>query len=205
MAEQKERKKVPIEETEKESDCASSEHQQEKKEKDDFETIEAELVEEAEEDQEGKQEVAKKKEAPSEPAAISSEQDRLLRLQADFANYKRRAEKDRQDTIKYANEKLLLELIEVVDNFHLALESEKEEDAFYKGMTLIFSQLQKVLTDHGVEEIASDGAAFDPNFHDAVLSEPSEEVPSGHVIATMRRGYTLNGRLIRPAMVKVAQ
>ena len=67
MAEQKERKKVPIEEMEKESDCASSEHQQEKKEKDDFETIEAELVEEAEEDQEGKQEVAKKKEAPSEP------------------------------------------------------------------------------------------------------------------------------------------
>lgn len=159
------------------------------------EVIEAEIVDE-EEDQVVQEE--KTEESP--------DRARLIRLQADFENFKKRTEKDRQDTIKYANEKLILKLVDVVDNFHRALETEREEkDSFYEGMELIFAQLTDVLEEEGLEAIDPTGEAFDPNFHDAVLSEESEEVPSGHVIETMRKGYTLKGRLIRPAMVKVAQ
>lgn len=159
------------------------------------EVIEAEIVDE-EEDQVVQEEKTEE----------SADRARLIRLQADFANFKKRTEKDRQDTIKYANEKLILKLVDVVDNFHRALETEREEkDSFYEGMELIFAQLTDVLKEEGLEAIDPTGEAFDPNFHDAVLSEESEEVPSGHVIETMRKGYTLKGRLIRPAMVKVAQ
>lgn len=159
------------------------------------EVIEAEIVDE-EEDQVVQEEKTEE----------SADRARLIRLQADFENFKKRTEKDRQDTIKYANEKLILKLVDVVDNFHRALETEREEkDSFYEGMELIFAQLTDVLKEEGLEAIDPTGEAFDPNFHDAVLSEESEEVPSGHVIETMRKGYTLKGRLIRPAMVKVAQ
>lgn len=159
------------------------------------EVIEAEIVDE-EEDQVVQEEKTEE----------SADRARLIRLQADFENFKKRTEKDRQDTIKYANEKLILKLVDVVDNFHRALETEREEkDSFYEGMELIFAQLTDVLEEEGLEAIDPTGEAFDPNFHDAVLSEESEEVPSGHVIETMRKGYTLKGRLIRPAMVKVAQ
>ena len=165
-------------------------------EEDREEVVEAEIVDE-EEDFEIREE--KKDEG-------AADRERLLRLQADFANFKKRTEKDRQDTIKFANEKLILKLVDVVDNFHRALETEREEkDSFYEGMELIFAQLTVVLKEEGLEEIDPKGQAFDPNFHDAVLSEESETVPSGHVIETMRKGYTLKGRLIRPAMVKVAQ
>lgn len=159
------------------------------------EVVEAEIVDE-EEDQVVQEEKAEE----------SADRARLIRLQADFENFKKRTEKDRQDTIKYANEKLILKLVDVVDNFHRALETEREEkDSFYEGMELIFAQLTDVLKEEGLEAIDPTGEAFNPNFHDAVLSEESEEVPSGHVIETMRKGYTLKGRLIRPAMVKVAQ
>ena len=165
-------------------------------EEDREEVVEAEIVDE-EEDFEIREE--KKDEG-------AADRERLLRLQADFANFKKRTEKDRQDTIKFANEKRILKLVDVVDNFHRALETEREEkDSFYEGMELIFAQLTGVLKEEGLEEIDPKGQAFDPNFHDAVLSEESETVPSGHVIETMRKGYTLKGRLIRPAMVKVAQ
>lgn len=159
------------------------------------EVVEAEIVDE-EEDQVVQEEKTEE----------TADRARLIRLQADFENFKKRTEKDRQDTIKYANEKLILKLVDVVDNFHRALETErKEKDSFYEGMELIFAQLTDVLKEEGLEAIDPTGEAFDPNFHDAVLSEESEEVPSGHVIETMRKGYTLKGRLIRPAMVKVAQ
>ncbi|MDD7732748.1 MAG: nucleotide exchange factor GrpE [Firmicutes bacterium] len=188
------KKKVEIEDSQEER--KDSDPDQESPQKDpEEEVVEAEIVDE-EEDQVVQEE--KTEESP--------DRARLIRLQADFENFKRRTEKDRQDTIKYANEKLILKLVDVVDNFHRALETEREEkDSFYEGMELIFAQLTDVLKEEGLEAIDPTGEAFDPNFHDAVLSEESEEVPSGHVIETMRKGYTLKGRLIRPAMVKVAQ
>lgn len=191
------KKKVEIEDSQEEKEERKNpDPDRESPQKDpEDEVIEAEIVDE-EEDQVVQEE--KTEESP--------DRARLIRLQADFANFKKRTEKDRQDTIKYANEKLILKLVDVVDNFHRALETEREEkDSFYEGMELIFAQLTDVLKEEGLEAIDPTGEAFDPNFHDAVLSEESEEVPSGHVIETMRKGYTLKGRLIRPAMVKVAQ
>ncbi|WP_304263276.1 nucleotide exchange factor GrpE [Kallipyga massiliensis] len=191
------KKKVEIEDSQEEKEERKNpDPDRESPQKDpEDEVVEAEIVDE-EEDQVVQEE--KTEESP--------DRARLIRLQADFENFKRRTEKDRQDTIKYANEKLILKLVDVVDNFHRALETEREEkDSFYEGMELIFAQLTDVLEEEGLEAIDPTGEAFDPNFHDAVLSEESEEVPSGHVIETMRKGYTLKGRLIRPAMVKVAQ
>lgn len=191
------KKKVEIEDSQEEKEeMKDPDPGRENPQKDpEDEVIEAEIVDE-EEDQVVQEEKTEE----------SADRARLIRLQADFANFKKRTEKDRQDTIKYANEKLILKLVDVVDNFHRALETEREEkDSFYEGMELIFAQLTDVLKEEGLEAIDPTGEAFDPNFHDAVLSEESEEVPSGHVIETMRKGYTLKGRLIRPAMVKVAQ
>lgn len=194
---EKQKKKVEIEDSQEEKEeTKNPDLDWESAQRDpEDEVIEAEIVDE-EEDQVVQEEKTEE----------SADRARLIRLQADFENFKKRTEKDRQDTIKYANEKLILKLVDVVDNFHRALETEREEkDSFYEGMELIFAQLTDVLKEEGLEAIDPTGEAFDPNFHDAVLSEESEEVLSGHVIETMRKGYTLKGRLIRPAMVKVAQ
>lgn len=131
--------------------------------------------------------------------------DQFVRLQADFQNYRNRAERDKQDTVRFANERLIVDLLEVVDNFERAIATEKEHDAFFQGMEMIDHQIRSILEKNGVEEIVSDGAVFDPNLHNAVLSEESDTVESGHVIETMVKGYTLYGRMIRPAMVKVAR
>ncbi|MDY3987324.1 MAG: nucleotide exchange factor GrpE [Peptoniphilaceae bacterium] len=131
--------------------------------------------------------------------------DQFVRLQADFQNYRNRAERDKQDTVRFANERLIVDLLEVVDNFERAIATEKEHDAFFQGMEMIDHQIRSILEKNGVEEIVSDGAVFDPNLHNAVLSEESDTVESGHVIETMVKGYTLHGRMIRPAMVKVAR
>ena len=140
---------------------------------------------------------------------LSKELDRaknqMLRMQAEFINYKKRVEKDKKDTIIFANEKLLIEILEVVDNFHRALDSEKEHDSFFQGMEMIFNQLDNILKENGLEEIESDGQVFDPHLHSAVIMEDSDEVESGRITETMRKGYKLNGKLIRPAMVKVAK
>lgn len=131
--------------------------------------------------------------------------DQVLRVQAEFMNYKKRVERDRAEVVQFANEKLIIELIAVLDNFYRALATEKEHDNFFEGMELIFQQLSKVLEDNGVEEFTADGEEFDPNLHHAVLMEESEELESGKVIETLQRGYKLNGKLVRPAMVKVAK
>ncbi len=131
--------------------------------------------------------------------------DQVLRVQAEFMNYKKRVERDRAELVQFANEKLIIELIAVLDNFYRALATEKEHDNFFEGMELIFQQLSKVLEDNGVEEFTADGEEFDPNLHHAVLMEESEELESGKVIETLQRGYKLNGKLVRPAMVKVAK
>ena len=131
--------------------------------------------------------------------------DQVLRVQAEFMNYKKRVERDRAELVQFANEKLIIELIAVLDNFYRALATEKKHDNFFEGMELIFQQLSKVLEDNGVEEFTADGEEFDPNLHHAVLMEESEEMESGKVIETLQRGYKLNGKLVRPAMVKVAK
>ena len=129
---------------------------------------------------------------------------KYLRLMADFQNFKRRTEKEKGDIYAFANEKIISELLNVIDNFERALEHGAEGDSFAEGMNMIFKQLKEVLEKAGVTEIEALGLDFDPNFHNAVMTEDSEQYYSGKVTAVLQKGYILNNRVIRPSMVKVA-
>ena len=133
-----------------------------------------------------------------------SESERYMRLMADFQNYKRRSEKERSDIYSFANEKIITELLMVADNFERALASADRNESFVKGMEMIFDQLIGVMTKAGTEEIKALGEDFDPNFHNAVMTEESSEYESGKVTEVLQKGYILNGKVIRPSMVKVA-
>ena len=135
--------------------------------------------------------------------AAEDESTRYLRLMADFQNYKKRVEKEKKDLYSYANEKLVTEQLEVLDNFERALEQETSDESFKKGMEMIFKQLSNVLEKSGLAEIAALGEDFDPNVHNAVMTEETEDYESGKVSGVMQKGYTLNGKVIRPSMVKV--
>ncbi len=112
-------------------------------------------------------------------------------------------EKEKKDLYSYANEKLVTEQLEVLDNFERALEQETSDENFKKGMEMIFKQLSNVLEKSGLAEIAALGEDFDPNVHNAVMTEETEDYESGKVSGVMQKGYTLNGKVIRPSMVKV--
>lgn len=131
--------------------------------------------------------------------------DQFLRLQADFTNYKRRQEKEKQDIYKYASEKLVTKLLYVLDNLDRALAEVKEHDAFSEGIELVRKEFTDILKQEGLEEIESDGQPFDANLHHAVLAEDSEEFPAEHIIETLQKGYKLKDKVIRPAMVKVSR
>lgn len=129
---------------------------------------------------------------------------KYLRLMADFQNFKRRTEKEKNDIYAFANEKIISELLNVIDNFERALAAGNAEDSFVKGMELILKQLLDVLAKAGTSEIAALGEDFDPSFHNAVMMEDSSEYESGKVTEVLQKGYILNNRVIRPSMVKVA-
>jgi molecular chaperone GrpE len=134
---------------------------------------------------------------------------RYMRLAADFQNYKRRVEKEKSEVYTYANEKIAVDLLGVLDNFERALkaqgDAEAKEESFVKGMELILKQLQEILLKNGVAEIQSLGEEFDPAVHNAVMMEETDAYESGRVSAVLNKGYRLKDRVIRPAMVKVAQ
>ena len=139
----------------------------------------------------------------------SEEEDnktRYLRLAADFANYKKRSEKERSSIHAYANEKLVTDMLDILDNFDRALLQEGNgKDTFKEGMELIYKQLLGILQRAGLSEIVAKGQPFDPEFHEALMMEPSDEYESGLVIEVLKRGYMLNKKVIRHTLVKVAQ
>ena len=139
----------------------------------------------------------------SQEKAEPADDARYLRLLAEFQNYKKRTQKEKTDLYSYANEKIMTELLEVLDNFERALDAEPGE-GFKEGMELIFTQLSGVLSKAGLAEITALGEDFDPNVHNAVMAEETDEYESGKVSGVMQKGYTLNGKVIRPSMVKVA-
>ena len=162
------------------------------------ETEAADNVEAAEE---AKAEADVKASAAEEPQ--EDESTRYMRLMADFQNFKKRAAKEKTDLYQYANEKIVTDLLAVLDNFERALEQEVADSGFKEGMELIFKQMFDVLEKSGLAEIAALGEDFDPNFHNAVMTEASDEYESGKVSGVLQKGYTLNGKVIRPTMVKV--
>lgn len=158
----------------------------------------------AEEKAETAEEKAEAVEEKKEENATEEDGDaKYLRLMADFQNYKKRVEKEKTDLYSYANEKIVTELLAVLDNFERALAHEDSGDGFKEGMEMIFKQLMDVLEKSGLAEIPALGEDFDPNFHNAVMTEETEEYESGKVSGVLQKGYTLNGKVIRPSMVKV--
>ena len=141
-------------------------------------------------------------------AKFQDTQSQILRLHADFENAKKNIERDKWDAIKFANERLLSEILPVVDNFDramLSLSEGHDAEKVKTGLRLAQDELHKVLEKHGVQVIKSLGESFDPKLHEAVAVVESEEDEEGRVVDEMQRGYTLNGRLIRPSKVRISQ
>jgi molecular chaperone GrpE len=133
--------------------------------------------------------------------------DLALRSQADFENYKKRYAREKEEAIKYANSSLLERLVTIVDNFELGLSAargEGEDSPIYSGMRLVLKQLNDFLAENGLQPIDAVSQKFDPNLHEAIAHEPSEEFPEGTVIRQTRRGYKFKGRLLRPSSVVVS-
>jgi len=132
--------------------------------------------------------------------------DRLLRLAADFDNYKKRAARERAEYVSLANERLVKELIPILDDLERALNAaeQHEEAQLEEGVRLVYRSLASLLERQGVKEIATDGK-FDPHVHEALLAQPSEEAAPGDVLDVIQKGYTLGDRVVRPARVIVAE
>jgi molecular chaperone GrpE len=133
-------------------------------------------------------------------------QDRLLRTAADFDNYRKRVERDRREVADLAVADAVQDLLPIIDNLERALQAQGgDADSLRKGVELIHKQMLDLLRKRGVTTIDALGADFDPNRHQAVVHEASEEHREGEVMQEMQRGYVLGERLLRPAMVKVAK
>ena len=132
--------------------------------------------------------------------------DRLLRLAADFDNYKKRAAREREEYVARANERLLKELLPILDDLERALKSaeEHEEAQLEEGVRLVHRSLASLLQRNGVEEIATEGK-FDPHVHEALLAQPAEDREHGDVLDVIQKGYKLGDLVVRPARVIVAE
>ncbi len=126
-----------------------------------------------------------------------------LRLMADFQNYKRRSEEAKTMSYSHGKEDLLTDLLPIIDNFERALESEDDGGNFKEGMEMIFKQLMDILERTGLKEIEAKGKEFDPNYHNAVMTEDSDEYESNYVSEVLQKGYIFKDKVIRPSMVKV--
>lgn len=136
--------------------------------------------------------------------------DQLLRTVADMDNLRKRSAREKQEAIRYANESILEKLVPVLDNFEMAMQATASAegasvDALKTGVTMILSQFKNVMADCGLEEIDAAGKPFDPNLHEAVSQQASNDVPEGQVLQQLRKGYKLKDRLIRPATVVVSK
>ena len=132
----------------------------------------------------------------------------LLRLQADFDNYRKRLEKDKIEFIKFANEEIISEILKIIDDFERAVEAGKTKhdfDVLYKGIEMIYKDFKEFLKQKGLKEIEAQGKPFNPNEHEAMMQEETDKHPEDCVVEEFQKGYTFNGRVIRPAKVKVAK
>lgn len=134
--------------------------------------------------------------------------ERLARTQAEFENARKRIEREKSDFLQYANAELMRELLSALDSFELALKDvpgDEKAAGYRKGFELIYKQLVDVLSRFGLQRIEAEGLRFDPNLHQAVASEENSEFEENTVLHELRRGYTLNGRLLRAVMVSVSK
>ncbi|MFH0918374.1 MAG: nucleotide exchange factor GrpE [Candidatus Omnitrophota bacterium] len=135
--------------------------------------------------------------------------DKMLRNQADLENTRKRLEKERQDFVKFANEGLILDLLNVLDDLErtvdLAESNKVELAAFLKGVEMILAHLYEMLKNHGVKPIEAEGKIFDPNFHEALMQVENKELPEHTIVEVLQKGYLIHGRVLRTAKVKVSK
>ena len=194
MSEDK-KKQIPVEEGADEAEEVKAEEAkaEEAAEKAESETAEEPAIEE--EEKKAEEETKKAEEAESE---------RYMRLMAEFQNFKKRVAKEKSDIHAYANEKIVGDILPVLDNFERALDAEGGDlEAYAKGMKLIFEQLKKALENAGLEEIKAMDEEFDPNVHNAVMTDNLEEKEDGTITKVLQKGYKLKDKVIRPSMVAV--
>lgn len=147
--------------------------------------------------------------APDEqPDEATQWKERALRAQADLENFRKRMSREAAEIRRFANAALLEDLLPILDNFDLGLQAARQDEAaasIVTGMEMVRQQLGDFLNSQGVTEIAAEGAAFDPNEHDAVATEPSADVPEGTIIRVARRGFKLQDRVLRAPAVVVSK
>lgn len=136
--------------------------------------------------------------------------DRLLRVSADFDNYRKRTAREMEDSRKYANETLIREMLPVVDNLERAIvsstgDAECTNGCLLEGVQMTLKEIVKILERFGVKPVVSLGKPFDPNYHQALMQEETEDHPEHTVISELQKGYTLHDRLLRPALVVVSK
>lgn len=154
---------------------------------------------------EEKEEDVKKEEKDPVQQELDDTKDRLLRLTAEYSNYKRRSEKEKQDAYVYAKSDTIKALLPVIDNLERALANEtKDYDALKKGVEMTFDNLTAILETLGVEVFGEPGDIFDPNLHNAVIHVEDEEHKNGEIVDVFQKGYKIGDKIVRPAMVKSA-
>ena len=174
------------------------------------ETAEEQLVENAAEttpspETETAEAVPVEDKAAALEAELKEKSDRILRLQADFENFRRRTAKEKEELAAVITQNILGDLLPLLDNFERAMAVEQSDgEAFQKGVEMIFTQLREVLDKHGLQSIEAEGQTFDPNFHQAVMRVEDSDAPDGTITQVLQKGYQAKGRVIRPAMVQVA-
>lgn len=145
--------------------------------------------------------------AKSDEAGVNLE--RLLRAQADFENSRKRLEREKQDFIKFANENIIAELLNILDDLERTVEvaQAKHQDlpVFLKGVEMILAHLYDMLKEHGVKPIEAEGKIFDPHYHEALMQVEDAVLPEHTIVEELQKGYSLNGRVIRTAKVKVSK
>jgi len=173
------------------------------------ETLNDQHPQEQEQQQEPLQEPLQEQAQPDPLEELRRERDevqeRLLRLAAEFDNYRKRMDRERRELAEYTAGEVVKDLLPIVDNLERALQAAGPEDSLRKGVEMIHKQMLDLLRKRGVVPIEALGADFDPNFHEAVSHEESAEHRDGQVMAELQRGYKVGDRLLRPAMVKVAK
>ena len=173
--------------------------------KDDAQEEVVENEETTEENQENVVDIEDKLEEKKLRDEMDALNDQYKRLQAEYANYRRRTQQEKETIGIFANEKILNELIPVIDSMERALEAcTDKEDTMFKGVELVYKQLKDIITKFGVEEIEAQDADFDPNLHLAVMQESVDGVEPNKVVMVLQKGYKLGNKVLRASMVKVS-
>ena len=173
--------------------------------KDDAQEEVVENEETTEENQENVVDIEDKLEEKKLRDEMDALNDQYKRLQAEYANYRRRTQQEKETIGLFANEKILNDLIPVIDNMERALDAcDDKESTMYQGIDLVYKQLKDTLNKFGVEEIEAQDQEFDPNLHLAVMQESVDGVEANKVVMTLQKGYKLGTKVLRPSMVKVS-